>query len=137
MSVLDEVISCSSKMVQDEIERLRKALDRQCDNMAFILNHAETYHWFNKFDRELQEDRKVLAGKTVERLILNELISDYLPLSKRAHNCLYYQDILTVGDLVRLPRSKLLAIPKMGVKTVAEIISVLDSNGLKLNQRVP
>jgi len=47
----------------NEIERLREALDRQCDNIAFILNRVDLPKtWFEKFDSELSEDRKALGG---------------------------------------------------------------------------
>lgn len=42
---------------------LKEALDRQCDNMAFILNHmAVPDPWYEKFTNELAEDRKALAN---------------------------------------------------------------------------
>jgi len=38
------------------------ALSRQADNMAFILNHMTIPdQWYEKFSRELEEDRAVLA----------------------------------------------------------------------------
>jgi hypothetical protein len=47
-----------------EIERLREALDRQSGNMAFAINNAVLpVGWREKFMRELEEDRKALAGK--------------------------------------------------------------------------
>jgi len=40
----------------------REALDRQCDNMAFLLNHAPiVQQWYDKFTAELAEDRQALA----------------------------------------------------------------------------
>ncbi len=42
-------------------EKLREALDRQCDNMAFVLNHFKCPNsWFHKFNNELTEDRQAL-----------------------------------------------------------------------------
>lgn len=42
-------------------KRLKEALERQCDNMAFVVNHAELPPWaFNNFRRHLEEDRAVL-----------------------------------------------------------------------------
>lgn len=46
-----------------EIERLRGALIRQTDNMAFVLNCFELYNWTEKFSRELAEDRAALTGE--------------------------------------------------------------------------
>ena len=40
----------------------REALSRQCDNMAFLLNHAPiVQRWYDKFTAELAEDRQALA----------------------------------------------------------------------------
>lgn len=44
-----------------DVAALREALERQCDNMAFILNRAQTYDWYEKFCRELAEDRAALS----------------------------------------------------------------------------
>lgn len=47
-----------------ELEECRKALERQGDNMAFILNRVELPEaWFAKFDAELAEDRALLQPK--------------------------------------------------------------------------
>lgn len=44
------------------LETLRAALDRQCDSMAFILNHMSIpVAYYEKFTRELEEDRAALA----------------------------------------------------------------------------
>lgn len=46
-----------------EVERLREALDRQCDNMAFVLNKATLPdQWYCKFSNELQEARQALEA---------------------------------------------------------------------------
>jgi hypothetical protein len=45
-------------------DRLREALDRQCDNMAFVLNHHSLPDlWNDKFARELVEDRTTIQPK--------------------------------------------------------------------------
>jgi hypothetical protein len=59
-------LAASPVTEQAEVERLRKALQRQADNMAFILNHAELGRWYDKFTRELSEDRAALS-KDVNR----------------------------------------------------------------------
>lgn len=51
---------------ESTVAALREALDRQCDNMAFVVNHATLPDpWLNKFSRELDEDCKALS--TVEK----------------------------------------------------------------------
>lgn len=52
-----------ARTAQAEVERLKEALGRQADNMAFVLNRVgyDVLHaWWDKFDRELTEDRAAL-----------------------------------------------------------------------------
>lgn len=46
-----------------DMDKVREASNRQADNMAFILNHAELpKQWYDKFTKELAEDRQALAA---------------------------------------------------------------------------
>lgn len=59
----DRIICEQTNQIEDmsyENEKLRAALTRQCDNMAFLVNHASLYKWHDKFLSELSEDRKLL-----------------------------------------------------------------------------
>lgn len=48
---------------QAEIERLREALNRQGDNMAFALNNVTMpSQWYEKLTTELAEDRAALEA---------------------------------------------------------------------------
>lgn len=38
-----------------------EALSRQCDNIAYILNHCDVKLVYGKFTKELEEDRKAIA----------------------------------------------------------------------------
>lgn len=61
-----EAVLCASDIRQaaDEITRLREALDRQCDTMAFVLNKATLPdQWYCKFSNELEQDRAALQHK--------------------------------------------------------------------------
>ncbi len=51
------------KMLRAENEQLKKALERQCDNMAFVLHHCEIYNFHGAFLEELEEDRKLYVKK--------------------------------------------------------------------------
>ena len=42
--------------------RLVGALDRQCDNMAFVINHVNLHGFYDKFQAELEADRATLAA---------------------------------------------------------------------------
>ena len=50
-------------MTADTITAIKKALERQTENMAFIINHVSMpEHWRDKFMRELDEDRSTLSS---------------------------------------------------------------------------
>lgn len=55
-----------------------------------------------------------------------------LELSARANNCLRFEDIDYIGDLVQLDERQLLKIPNLGRTSLNEIKKVLDSHGLTL-----
>jgi len=48
------------EMLRVENEKLKEALSRQGDNVAFLLNHAAIPEkWYDKFRKELEEDREL------------------------------------------------------------------------------
>jgi len=55
-------MSMMIKIANLEIENksLRQALNRQTENMAFVLNHIECQDWYGKFAVDLDEDRELL-----------------------------------------------------------------------------
>lgn len=44
----------------DRIEELEAALKRQTTNMAFVLNRVDLRSWHERFEDDLQKDRKLL-----------------------------------------------------------------------------
>lgn len=47
--------------LQAEVRKLAKALERQCENMAFVINHVTLPDsWYEKFQCELDNDRAAL-----------------------------------------------------------------------------
>ena len=51
----------------DEIARLREALDRQCDTVAFVLNNATLPdQWYCKFSNELERNRALIQHKETQ-----------------------------------------------------------------------
>jgi hypothetical protein len=51
----------SRRQLQERIAELERALERQGDNMAFVINHVTIPdQWYEKFRRELDEDRAAL-----------------------------------------------------------------------------
>lgn len=63
--VWDDTCAAADRAIAAEakLSEMRSALERQCDNMAFIVNHASLYGWHDKFVRELEEDRRALGDK--------------------------------------------------------------------------
>jgi len=60
---LNDLASDLRALLLDYQERGR-ALERQCDNMAFAINRVDLRGWTEKFSRELKEDRATLKGKS-------------------------------------------------------------------------
>ena len=51
----------SEARLMARVAELEAALTRQADNVAFVLNRCPLpEQWFDRFDRELREDRKLL-----------------------------------------------------------------------------
>ena len=55
--------------------------------------------------------------------------------SLRAHNCLQYAEIQTIGELVQWNEDELLGIRNMGETTVVEIREKLDAMGFSLKYK--
>lgn len=77
MAIWQELSTCALKAADGmdaliaDYERMRGALERQADNMAFVLNRVDLPEsWLAKFNREMTEDCQALAsikGKTHEQ----------------------------------------------------------------------
>jgi DNA-directed RNA polymerase alpha subunit len=61
---------------------------------------------------------------------------DELGLSERSANCLKYDHIVTVRDLVQKTDGEMLRLPNFGRKSLAEIRAVLGELGLSLRKTV-
>ena len=62
----------------------------------------------------------------------HNLSIDDLHLSVRSFSCLVFNNVRTVGDLVKKKRSELLRTPNFGRKSLHEIEEILDGLGLAL-----
>lgn len=56
----DEDLRWTAQCAVDAINGLQRALIRQSENMAFILNRVDLHKWHGRFTLELEEDRKLL-----------------------------------------------------------------------------
>jgi hypothetical protein len=50
--------------LERQLATAREALDRQCDNMAFVVNHVTLHGFYEKFRSDLEADREVLRALT-------------------------------------------------------------------------
>jgi len=76
-------------------------------------------------------DEEIEKNKDQQTKILETPISDF-ELSVRSRNCLKKMDINTLGDLLRITETELLAYKNFGETSLTEIKHMLDSRGLRL-----
>ena len=70
----------------------------------------------------------------IENVYFSKVLSmevDELCLSIRSLNCLKYDDIIYIGDLVQKSEGELLRIPNFGKKSLKEIKEILQEDELK------
>ncbi len=91
-----------------------------------------------RVDSLLKEKERLLQGGDFqgESTILLRSI-DNLELTVRAYNCLKYENIYLIGDLVQQTEYKLFKVPNLGPKSINEIKEVLASRGLTLGMTLP
>lgn len=64
----NEIERLRGSVAMGDMEALVEALNRQGDNMAFIINHATLPdQWMDKFSRELAEDRAALTAALAQQ----------------------------------------------------------------------
>ncbi|MFA5293702.1 MAG: DNA-directed RNA polymerase subunit alpha C-terminal domain-containing protein [Phycisphaerae bacterium] len=76
-------------------------------------------------------DEEIEKNKDQQTKILETPISDF-ELSVRSRNCLKKMDINTLGDLLRITETELLAYKNFGETSLTEIKHMLESRGLRL-----
>ena len=138
------------KQVSYEVEnaRVENRTDLDCLKIMFTTNgtcqpdfairRAATIlqHQLSKFvDLKKIDESEETTKKNKVNPILYKLV-DELELTVRAANCLKSENIHYIGDLVARAESDLLRTPNLGRKSLAEIKSVLASNGLALGMQV-
>lgn len=59
----DKLVAEKQKLIQD-IDAIKLAFHRQADSMAFVINNVEMPdRWYDKFQKELAEDREIVKKK--------------------------------------------------------------------------
>ncbi len=85
--------------------------------------------------REMYYDEELDRDLLKRNALLDTPVTDF-ELSVRARNCLKKMNIRTLGDLLRVSESELLAYKNFGEASLQEIRDMLSVKGLRLGQRV-
>ena len=89
------------------------------------------------FKKDIESSKTMLYDEEIEKTkdrrtkILETPISDF-ELSVRSRNCLRRMNINTVGDLLRISETELLAYKNFGETSLTEIKAMLESKGMRL-----
>ncbi len=93
------------------------------------------------FKKDIESSETMLYDEEVEKTkdqrnrILETPISDF-ELSVRSRNCLRKMNLYTIGDLLRITESELLAYKNFGETSLIEIKVMLESKGLRLGMAI-
>jgi len=85
-------------------------------------------------DSELFDEDAQRRSREMEQ-VLNTSITDF-ELSARSRNCLDRMGLSTLGDLISISESELLASKNFGETSLKEVRTILDSRGLRIGQNV-
>lgn len=85
--------------------------------------------------REMYYDEELDRDLVKRNALLDTPVTDF-ELSVRARNCLKKMNIRSLGDLLRVSESELLAYKNFGEASLQEIREMLTMKGLRLGQRV-
>ncbi len=107
--------------------------------LAMVIATDPNHSRARLYMKDVQASRRMMirdAGAPARHAGLSMLetpVTDF-ELSARARNCLKKMDIRTLGDLLRISQSELMAYKNFGEATMQEIKALLASRGLRLGQ---
>jgi DNA-directed RNA polymerase subunit alpha len=117
----------------------------QFDKALYSVNQVLKYHPNNLrailFKKDIESSKTMFYDEEVEKSkdqqtkILETPISDF-ELSVRSRNCLKKMNINTIGDLLKITETELLAYKNFGETSLTEIKSMLESRGLRLGMSI-
>jgi len=122
-------------VLHEDKEEYYSALRCVMQVLAAYPNHARA----RMFQKDIESSLTMYYDEDQERRIdrrnkvLEIPISDF-ELSVRSRNCLKKMNIKTLGDLLRVTESELLAYKNFGETSLQEIKTVLNAKGLRLGQ---
>jgi len=117
----------------------------QFDKALYNVNQVLKYHPNNLrailFKKDIESSKTMFYDEEIEKSkdqhtkILETPISDF-ELSVRSRNCLKKMNINTIGDLLRITETELLAYKNFGETSLTEIKAMLESRGLRLGMSI-
>lgn len=117
----------------------------QFDKALYYINQVLKYHPNNLrailFKKDVESSKTMFYDEEVEKSkdqqtkILETPISDF-ELSVRSRNCLKKMNINTIGDLLKITETELLAYKNFGETSLSEIKTMLESRGLRLGMAI-
>jgi DNA-directed RNA polymerase subunit alpha len=117
----------------------------QFDKALYAVNQVLKYHPNNLrailFKKDIDSSRTMFYDEEIEKnkdqqtKILETPISDF-ELSVRSRNCLKKMNINSIGDLLKITETELLAYKNFGETSLTEIKAMLESRGLRLGMAI-
>jgi DNA-directed RNA polymerase subunit alpha len=107
--------------------------------LALVLQTNPNHDRARLFMKDVQASRGMVINESAQNqrdaqvVLLETPVTDF-ELSARARNCLKKMDIRTLGDLLRISQSELMAYKNFGEATMTEIKTLLSHKGLRLGQ---
>jgi DNA-directed RNA polymerase subunit alpha len=117
----------------------------QFEKAIYAVNQVLKYHPNNQrailFKKDIDSSKTMFYDEEIEKSkdqqtkILETPISDF-ELSVRSRNCLKKMNINTIGDLLKITETELLAYKNFGETSLTEIKAMLESRGLRLGMAI-
>jgi len=118
-----ESLECQIVTLQDELDRVAKEVSilekKKGDLLKQIVKLVNESHDFITADDDIYN-----------------LSIDVLGLTPRCGNCLKFENIYFIGELVQRTESQILRIPNLGKKSLKETIEKLSERGLRLGTKL-
>ncbi|OQA02640.1 MAG: DNA-directed RNA polymerase subunit alpha [Planctomycetes bacterium ADurb.Bin401] len=124
-------------VLYEDLNQFDKALHCVTQVLKYHPNNLRAILFKKDIDssRTMLYDEEVEKSKDQQTKILETPISDF-ELSVRSRNCLKKMNINTIGDLLKITETELLAYKNFGETSLTEIKQMLESRGLRLGMAV-
>jgi DNA-directed RNA polymerase subunit alpha len=107
--------------------------------LRYVIDTNPNHERARMFMKDVLASRSMYYDEEYQRLrdrhssLLETPVTDF-ELSARARNCLKKMDVRSIGDLLRISESELMAYKNFGETTLTEIKHMLHTNGLRIGQ---